>query len=93
MRNAEVFALRRENIDLTNNVIKVRAMVGSDKKELGVIVPVKTVRSIRDIPICAELKEILLNLMAWHQFDYLICDYNGKLYKNGFRIKLHYQRS
>ena len=84
MRNAEVFALRRENIDLTNNVIKVRAMVGSDKKELGVIVPVKTVRSIRDIPICAELKEILLNLMAWHQFDYLICDYNGKLYKTDF---------
>ena len=59
-------------------------MVGSDKKELGVIVPVKTVRSIRDIPICAELKEILLNLMAWHQFDYLICDYNGKLYKTDF---------
>mgnify|MGYP001290450056 FL=1 len=84
MRNAEVFALRRENIDLTNNVIKVRAMVGSDKKELGVIVPVKTVRSIRDIPICAELKEILLHLMAWHQFDYLICDYNGKLYKTDF---------
>lgn len=84
MRNAEVFALRRENIDLTNNVIKVRAMVGSDKKELGVIVPVKTVRSIRDIPICAELKEILLNLMTWHQFDYLICDYNGKLYKTDF---------
>ena len=84
IRNAEVFALRRENIDLTNNVIKVRAMVGSDKKELGVIVPVKTVRSIRDIPICAELKEILLNLMAWHQFDYLICDYNGKLYKTDF---------
>ena len=22
--------------------------------------------------------------MAWHQFDYLICDYNGKLYKTDF---------
>ncbi len=75
-RPAETFAISKEDVDLKQNIIRIRSAVGSSKNERRQIVPVKTAKARRDIPIDARLKPLLLDLMAGAE-DLLVPDVDG----------------
>lgn len=81
MRNAEVFALTRDAIDLEHDEIHITQAVGSNITDQAVIIPTKTDKSTRVIPIAPGLHKILESLMEWTDHEYLISDYSGKLYE------------
>lgn len=59
MRVQEVFGLYKSDIDLEGNVIHVRRSIGSTGLKSAQIVPLKTKKSLRDIPISFKLRPIL----------------------------------
>lgn len=78
IRPAECFALSRDDIDLDNNILRIQKAVGSNMKQPRVLTTTKTDGSVREIPIVAELKEILIELLQFTDNDYLLQDCNGK---------------
>lgn len=84
LRNAEVFALTRDDIDFKNGCIHVRKAVGSNENETGVVIPTKTNESIRSVPIASNLEPILKDLLNWTNHEYLISDFRGGLYETDF---------
>lgn len=64
MRMGEINALKPENIDLKNNIIKVRSTVSRDANDKSFIKNgTKTYAGIRDIPIIDDLKTVLVTAL------------------------------
>jgi len=59
LRRGEVLGLRWRNVDLDRGVIHVREQLGHDEHGKLVLSPVKTKSSIRDIPIPADVRDLL----------------------------------
>lgn len=79
MRTTEVLGLSVDDIDLDRRIIHVDKASGSTTTEWAEIVPLKTDKSIRDIPIAPGLVPVLEKLIANAKNEYLFTDPNGKL--------------
>ena len=77
MRLQEVIGLMVDDIDLDRNIIHVRRSIGSDRTKSAVIVPPKTLLSIRDIPVAPALKPVLERTLATTDTDLLFTEENG----------------
>lgn len=75
-RPAETFAISKEDVDLKGNIIHIRSAVGTSKNARRQIVPVKTAKARRDIPIDPRLRPLLLDLMSGAE-DLLVPDVDG----------------
>lgn len=71
MRIQEVLALYESDIDLESNLIHVRRSIGSTASESAVVVPLKTEKSLRDIPISPALIPVLEKAIAECENDLL----------------------
>mgnify|MGYP000916624906 CR=1 FL=1 len=80
MQPAEVYALDRSDIDLSSGLIHITKQVGSNDKENRVIVAPKKEARIRDIPICDDLRPILIDYLSKVKGDHLFYDYDGLPY-------------
>lgn len=82
MRPAEIYALTAADIHLDDpdSYISVSKMIGSDMTQRCVPVQVKSDSGYRDIPVNDELKKILEELICWTDHEYLISDYNGRIF-------------
>ena len=78
MRIGEILALKKEDIDLKNKVIKVRKTITKDKNDKAILgETTKTYNSLRDVPIIKPLFPILSDLIS-KEDNYLF------LYNNSF---------
>jgi integrase len=59
LRNSELMALRWKDIDLENDILRIRYTVTKQGKELVYAEQTKTIESRRDIPIPPNLKAVL----------------------------------
>ncbi len=63
MRIGEILALKGEDIDLENNIIKVSRTLTKDESDKVILGDTtKTYNSIREVPILNNLKDLMLNL-------------------------------
>lgn len=72
LRPQEVKGLRRDDIDLENNVIYIRRSVGADGLKTT-----KTKDSVRMIPMVDQVRNELLSLMAVVPYDYIFKFYGN----------------
>ena len=78
MRIGEILALKKEDIDLKNKIIKVRKTITKDKNDKAILgETTKTYNSLRDVPIIKPLFLILSDLIS-KEDNYLF------LYNNSF---------
>ena len=78
MRIGEILALKKEDIDLKNKIIKVRKTITKDKNDKATLgETTKTYNSLRDVPIIKPLFPILSDLIS-QEDNYLF------LYNNSF---------
>lgn len=84
MRLQEALGLMNDDIDFKNNVIHVRRSVGSSRTELRQIIPLKTLKSERDIPIAQQFIPILERIMAMSDYDLLFCDPEGRPFDSDY---------
>ena len=78
MRIGEILALKKEDIDLKNRIIKVRKTITKDKNDKATLgETTKTYNSLRDVPIIKPLFPILSDLIS-QEDNYLF------LYNNSF---------
>ena len=78
MRIGEILALKKEDIDLKNKIIKVRKTITKDKNDKAILgETTKTYNSLRDVPIIKPLFPILSDLIS-KEDNYLF------LYNNSF---------
>ena len=78
MRIGEILALKKEDIDLKNRIIKVRKTITKDKNDKAILgETTKTYNSLRDVPIIKPLFPILSDLIS-QEDNYLF------LYNNSF---------
>lgn len=78
MRIGEILALKKEDIDLKNKIIKVRKTITKDKNDKAILgETTKTYNSLRDVPIINPLFPILSDLIS-KEDNYLF------LYNNSF---------
>lgn len=80
MRITEVCGLYTGDIDLTSGIIHVRRAVGCTPLKSAQIVPLKTKRSRRDIPIAPALKPILQNALNNATGELLFSNSDGTPY-------------
>ena len=79
LRPAETFALSRADIDLIAGTISVNKAVRSGYDKPLEIGKTKTHKSVRLVPIPAELKPILIECLRWSKNEYILADYFGKI--------------
>ena len=90
MRIGEILALKKEDIDLKNKIIKVRKTITKDKNDKAILgETTKTYNSLRDVPIIKPLFPILSDLIL-EVDNYLF------LYNNSFispaTINAHFKK-
>ena len=78
MRIQEVLALYESDIDLERKLIHVRRSIGSTAFKTAEIVPLKTEKSRRDIPIAPALIPVLEKCIAECEKDLLFTDEYGR---------------
>ena len=89
MRIGEVLALKRSDIDFTNNVIHVRRTLTKDRNDKIVLGDkTKTYAGMRDVPLSSFLKSVLKQNM---NFDFLFLLPNGKFIPPS-TINSHFKR-
>ena len=89
MRVGEVLALKREDIDFTNNIINVRRTLTKDKKDkVKIGNKTKTYSGIRSIPMSANVRKILKENT---NFDLLFLMNNGQIISTS-TINSHFKR-
>ena len=72
MRIGEILALKKEDIDLKNKIIKVRKTITKDKNDKAILgETTKTYNSLRDVPIIKPLFPILRDLISKEDNYYL----------------------
>ena len=76
MRSGEIIALKKNDIDFENNIIRVQRT----RSRFGESTP-KTKYSIRDIPIIELLKPYIMELYALHDNEYLFITQYKKPYE------------
>lgn len=79
LRPAEVFALTKSDINLIAGTISVNKAARSGYDSPLEIGKTKTKKSVRLVPIPAELKPILIDCLRWSKHDLLLADYFGKI--------------
>lgn len=79
LRPAEVFALNKTDLNLIKNYISVNKAVRSGYDSPLEIGKTKTEKSVRLVPIPAELKPILIDCLRWSKYDLLLADYYGRV--------------
>lgn len=79
LRPAEVFALTKSDINLIAGTISVNKAARSGHDTPLEIGRTKTDKSVRLVPIPAELKPILIDCLRWSKYDMLLADYFGKI--------------
>ena len=84
LRPAEAFALKKEDVDLTNMLLKVDKQIGTSLTEENVIRSAKTELSNRFVPIPDQLLSILKQYVAEDLSPFLFHD------KKGNHLKLRY---
>lgn len=77
IRPQEVFALRRESVNLITRTIHIDRSVGSDATRTRVFKTTKTKQSIRDVPIVDDLMPVIIDLLQYVQTDDLFLDHDG----------------
>ena len=90
MRIGEILALKKEDIDLKNRIIKVSKTITKDKNDKPILgETTKTYNSLRDVPIIKPLFPILSDLIS-QEDNYLF------LYNNSFispaTINAHFKK-
>ncbi len=87
MRRGEILALKAEDIDMENGVIRVTKAVEFIKNSPSIKTP-KTPKSIRTIPILNPLIPYLkTQLIGKKKNDVVFCNYKGELYdKSGIQV-------
>lgn len=84
MRIGEILALKINDIDLNNNLIKVRRTITRDENDKFVIGDTtKTVRSNRNISISQDVRKILIESKRYYTLnsnDLLFCRNNGNIF-------------
>lgn len=81
LRPSETFALRRNDIDLVNNVLTVNGAVRSSFDEYTTIGRTKTDKSRREVPIPEALKPVLKECLEWSKHDFILADFFGNLFQ------------
>ena len=77
MRTQEVLGLQESDIDLNRSIIHVRRACGSDRSKTAAVVPLKTAKSLRDIPIASGLLPVLLDVLDHSEHELLFCYPDG----------------
>lgn len=90
MRIGEILALKKEDIDLKNRIIKVRKTITKDKNDKATLgETTKTYNSLRDVPIIKPLFPILSDLIS--QEDNYLFLYNDS-FINPSIINTHFKK-
>lgn len=79
MRVTEVCGLQKADIDLDRSVIHVRRNCGSNALKSADLVPLKTAKSLRDVPIADGLKPVLLHALDRAEGEQLFTWWDGSL--------------
>lgn len=84
MRRSEVLALRWEDIDFKNKILKVRRAIILTKGNVLIEKETKTSKSTRDITLPDIAIRLLKEYKVWQDMERLRCGYNytGKLFTN-----------
>ena len=90
MRIGEILALRKEDIDLKNKIIKVNKTITKDKNDKPILgKTTKTYNSLRDVPIIKPLLPILSDLISG--VDNYLFLYNNS-FINPVTINTHFKK-
>lgn len=79
MRVTEVCGLQKDDIDLDRSVIHVRRNCGSNGSKTAVLVPLKTAKSLRDVPIADGLRPVLESCLDRAEGEQLFTWYDGSI--------------
>lgn len=79
LRPAETFALLKSDIHLSEGYISITKASHSTETSMLEISNTKTDKSVRDVPIPAALKPILIECLGWSKNDILLSDFHGSL--------------
>ena len=79
LRPAEAFALLKSDINLAAGYISIDKAARSTYISILEISDTKTEKSVRRVPIPADLRPILEECLAWSMHDIMLADYFGNL--------------
>lgn len=79
VRPAEAEALRREDIDFENSLIRIRSMYGTNEKGTA-IVGTKTKLSTRTVPMTISCAMALRSVMQMSENEFIFTSYRGKIF-------------
>lgn len=80
LRRGEILALRKDDIDLENNIIHIKRTLIYNENKASIKEGTKTKAGIRKIPMYTVLKETLAVLMRESKSEYLFLMRDGNLY-------------
>ena len=83
LRPAEVFALKRSNVDFVNRTITVNCQYGSDESGPAVVA-VKNKTSVRQIPLTLTAELALKGAMGMSANEYIFTKWEGNLFTSGY---------
>lgn len=77
IRPAECFAICRDDVDFKNKILYLNFAIGSNENERAVLIPTKTEKSVRSIPMSDDLIDIFKEVFAFTDNYYLFQDWDG----------------
>lgn len=89
-RPAEVFPL--EKSDIHDDYISITKQLGSDTKKKNIVVPTKTDKSYRNVPVSDELKPVLKDMLSWAKYDRIFIDPMTGHYYNSMKFGQYLRR-
>lgn len=85
LRPAEVFALRKEDVDLIGRRISVGYRVGSGPNGSAVLIGPKTEGSMRTLPLPDAVVDVIVKISALQDSDFLFARWDGSLWSSRAR--------
>ena len=87
LRPSEVFALKRENIDLVNHTIRINCQYGSNEYGRAVVAP-KNPTSVREIPLSKIAEMALKGAMSMSANEFVFTKWEGNLFTSNYVTNL-----